>query len=116
MPDNSRKYFDTAELARQIVKGPDKVYDKETGKWKNDYNSQYEVKGHNLGLMCEFYGIEHGELHRADVDALATGKLLVAMMNDTERVRKAKTVYWQRRPRDGRERSISSPGEEQSLR
>ena len=114
------------ELARQIVKGPDKVYDKETGKWKNDYNSQYEVKGHNLGLMCEFYGIEHGELHRADVDALATGKLLVAMMNDTERVRKAKRNS--RMAKDfefdivehigvlAEKTKISSPGEEQSLR
>lgn len=90
LPDNNRLYIDTAELSRQIVKGPDKVFDKETGKWKNDYNSQYEVRGHNLGLMCEFYGIEHSELHRADVDALATGRLLVAMMQDTERVRKAK--------------------------
>lgn len=90
LPDEKRKYYDTAELARQIVKGPDKVFDKETGKWKNDYNSQYEVKGHSLGTMCEFYGIEHGQLHRADVDALATGRLLIALMQDTERVRKAK--------------------------
>lgn len=88
--DRKRMYFDTAELARQIVKGPEKVFDKETGKWKNDYNSQYEVKGHSLGTMCEFYGIEHGQLHRADVDALATGRLLIALMHDKERVRKAK--------------------------
>ena len=40
--------------------------------------------------MCEFYGLEHGELHRADEDALMTGKLLLAMMADKERVRKAK--------------------------
>ena len=90
LPDKNRRYFDTAELARQMVKGPDKVYDEGSGKWRNDYNSQYEVKGHSLGTMCEFYGIEHGELHRADVDALATGRLLVAMMKDTERIRKAR--------------------------
>ena len=90
LPDKNRRYFDTAELARQMVKGPDKVFDEGTGKWRNDYNSQHEVKGHSLGTMCEFYGIEHGELHRADVDALATGRLLVAMMKDTERIRKAR--------------------------
>lgn len=90
LPDKNRRYFDTAELARQMVKGPDKVYDEASGKWRNDYNSQYEVKGHSLGNMCEFYGVEHGELHRADVDALATGRLLVAMMKDTERIKKAK--------------------------
>lgn len=90
LPDKNRSYFDTAELARQMVKGPDKVFDEGSGKWRNDYNSQYEVKGHSLGTMCEFYGIEHGELHRADVDALATGRLLVAMMKDTERIRKAR--------------------------
>lgn len=90
LPDKGRRYIDTAELARKIVKGPDKVLDPESGKWKNDYNSKYEVKGHNLGLMCEFYGLEHGELHRADEDALMTGKLLLAMMADKERVRKAK--------------------------
>ena len=90
LPDKGRTYIDTAELARKIVKGPDKVFDQETGRWKNDYHSRYEVKGHNLGQMCEFYGLEHGELHRADEDALMTGKLLVAMMKDTDRVRKAK--------------------------
>ena len=90
LPDKCRKYIDTAELARKIVKGPDKVFDQESGRWKNDYNSEYEVKGHNLGLMCEFYGLDHGELHRADEDALMTGKLLVAMMADKERVMKAK--------------------------
>ena len=90
LPDKGRKYIDTAELARKIVKGPDKVYDQETGKWKNDYNSKYEVKSHSLGPMCEFYGLEHGELHRADEDALMTGRLLLVMMSDKDRVRKAK--------------------------
>ena len=90
LPDHKRIYIDTAELSRQMVKGPDKVYDEASGRWRNDYNSQYEVKGHNLGLMCEFYGLEHGELHRADEDALMTGKLLLAMMADKERLRKAK--------------------------
>ena len=90
LPDRGRMYIDTAELARKIVKGPDKVYDQETGKWKNDYSSQYEVKSHSLGPMCEFYGLAHGELHRADEDALMTGRLLLVMMADTERVRKAK--------------------------
>ena len=90
LPDNNRIYIDTAELSRQMVKGPDKVYDQASGRWRNDYNSQYEVKGHNLELMCEFYGLEHGELHRADEDALVTGKLLVALMNDKERIKKAR--------------------------
>ena len=90
LPDKSRKYIDTAELARKIVKGPDKVYDQEAGRWKNDYSSEYEVKGHSLGTMCEFYGLRHGELHRADEDALMTGRLLLALMADKERVRKAK--------------------------
>lgn len=90
LPDKERLYVDTAELSRQMIKGPDKVYDETSGRWRNDYNSQYEVKGHNLGLMCEFYGIEHGELHRADEDALVTGKLLVALIGDKERIMKAK--------------------------
>ena len=90
LPDKNRIYIDTAELSRQMVKGPDKVYDQVSGRWRNDYNSQYEVKGHNLELMCEFYGLEHGELHRADEDALVTGKLLVALMNDKERIKKAR--------------------------
>ncbi len=90
LPDKERLYVDTAELSRQMIKGPDKVYDETSGRWCNDYNSQYEVKGHNLGLMCEFYGIEHGELHRADEDALVTGKLLVALIGDKERIMKAK--------------------------
>ncbi|MBR2539784.1 MAG: hypothetical protein IKE85_02995 [Mogibacterium sp.] len=90
LPDGSRKYFDTAELARQMVKGPDKVYDRDTGKWRTDYTSQYEVKGHSLGTMCDFYGIGHGELHRADVDALATGRLFTALMKDTDRLNRAR--------------------------
>ena len=90
LPDSGRIYIDTAELAHKIIKGPDKVYDRATGKWKNDYSSRFEVKSHSLGALCEFYGLEHGELHRADEDALMTGKLLLAMMADTERVKKAK--------------------------
>ena len=90
LPDNSRIYIDTAELSRQIVKGPDKVFDKDTGKWRSDYNSSYEVKSHSLGLMLEFYGIEHGTLHRADEDATATGRLLLALTSDKERLKKAK--------------------------
>ena len=90
LPDNDRIYIDTAELSRQLVKGPDKVYDEAAGRWVNNYDSQYEVKGHNLGLMLEFYGIEHGALHRADEDALATGRLLMALTGDKERLKKAK--------------------------
>ena len=90
LPDKARIYIDTVELSHQLVKGPDKVYDKDTGRWRSDYTSQYEVKGHNLGLMCEFYGIEHGELHRADEDALATGKLFMALISDKDRIWKAK--------------------------
>lgn len=90
LPDQEHMYIDTAELSQQMVKGPDRVYDKDTGRWRIDYTSQYEVKGHNLGFMCEFYGIDHGTLHRADEDALATGKLLVALIGDKERIRKAK--------------------------
>ena len=40
--------------------------------------------------MLEFYGIEHGVLHRADEDALATGRLLMALTGDKERLKKAK--------------------------
>ncbi len=90
LPDNDRIYIDTAELSRQLVKGPDKVYDEAAGRWVNNYDSQYEVKGHNLGLMLEFYGIEYGALHRADEDALATGRLLMALTGDKERLKKAK--------------------------
>ena len=90
LPDRKRLYIDTAELAQKIVKGPDKVFDQGTGRWRNNYNSGYEVKGHKLGTMCEFYGLDHGELHRADEDALMTGKLLIAMMADKDRIRKAK--------------------------
>ena len=66
LPDRGRLYIDTAELARKIVKGPDKVFDQTTGRWKPDYDSDYEIKSHSLGPMCEFYGLEHGTLHRAD--------------------------------------------------
>ena len=90
LPDKGRMYIDTVELAQKVVKGPEKVFDQASGKWKNDYRSDYEVKSHSLGVMVEFYCIEHGELHRADEDAMVTGKLLLAMMADTERVERAK--------------------------
>ena len=32
LPDNDRIYIDTAELSRQLVKGPDKVYDEATSR------------------------------------------------------------------------------------
>ena len=90
LPDKGRMYIDTVELSRLMVKGPDKFYDEASGRWKPDYNSEFEVKGHNLGLMCEFYGIQHGDLHRADEDALMTGYLLLALINDKDRIRKAR--------------------------
>ena len=90
LPDKERMYIDTVELSRQMIKGPDKVYDEAAGRWRSDYNSQYEIKGHNLGTLLEFYGLEHGELHRADEDALMTGYLLLALINDKDRIRKAK--------------------------
>lgn len=90
LPDKARMYIDTVELSRQLVKGPDKTFDEAAGRWRSDYASQYEVKGHSLELMCEFFGIEHGTLHRADEDALATGKLFMALISDKDRIWKAK--------------------------
>jgi len=58
-----RRYFDTLDLARRIVKGED---------------------NYKLATICEHYGIAIAVAHRAAADALATGQLFKSLAKERE--------------------------------
>lgn len=39
-----------------------------------------DIENYKLGTLAEHYGIDVGQLHRSEADAVATGKLLLAML------------------------------------
>lgn len=73
--DTKRKYYCTYEQSKKLLKGP---------KYKHgelDY-SDYDVYDHKLGTLCEYYHIIIPEQHRAAADAMATGKLFLALVDE----------------------------------
>lgn len=92
--ETNRKYYDTLALARQLLKRHRKIYHHnyisvdnmtEEEYYYGSYDDDYEyndVENHKLGTLCDYYEIVHPGPHRADADALATGDLFLALVND----------------------------------
>jgi len=91
--DVKRKYFDTLEIARQVLKRHRRIYNPypdpdnitEEEYYYGNYGEDYEyndVENHKLGTLCEYYGIVHPGPHRADADALVTGDLFLRLVED----------------------------------
>lgn len=81
--DSKRKYIDTLEQARKILKAPKRKKD-EFGLWDIDYDSDYDVLDHQLETLCDYYGIVLVDAHRADIDALATGDLFLELVEEKQ--------------------------------
>lgn len=81
--DTKRKYIDTLEQARKILKAPKRKKD-EFGLWDIDYDSDYDVLDYQLETLCGYYGVMLVDAHRADVDALATGELFLELVEEKQ--------------------------------
>lgn len=82
--DVKRKYFDTLEQAKRILKTPKMVYDKEYEVWEKDYESDYDVEDYKLETLCYYYDIKRYSEHRADADAMATGDLFITLVKEKQ--------------------------------
>lgn len=80
LTDSPRKYFDTLEQAKKLLKRPKAKYDKEYGTYDIDYESDYDVLDYKLGTLCDYYNITIPKAHRANADAFATGKLFLNLI------------------------------------
>lgn len=82
--ETKRKYIDTLEQAKKILKKPKRKYDREYDCWDIDYDSDYDVDDYQLETLCSFYGISLVDSHRADFDALATGDLFLNLVYEKQ--------------------------------
>lgn len=72
--EKKRKYFDTLALAQKTIKKVKMKWDREFGGYYEDYLSD-GVLDHKLVTLCRYLDIPHSGAHRAENDALATGRL-----------------------------------------
>ena len=100
--ETKRKYIDTLEQARKLLKGPkrrknayddyDLAYDDYDYSKKLDYADydyyddydDYDVDDYKLDTLCDYYQIIRTNIHRADLDALATGDLFLNLVSEKQ--------------------------------
>ena len=71
-----RKYFDTCEIAKKILKKPKMKWDREYEEYVINDNYDYDVEDYKLTTLSDFYQIrDNAFAHRAMSDAFATGLL-----------------------------------------
>lgn len=73
--DKHRKFYCTKELAKSCLKAPKYKYDKSTGEYQQDYNSDYDVEDYKLDTLCKAFKIYRAQEHRALGDAFDTARL-----------------------------------------
>lgn len=79
-----RKYYDTMDLAKKVLKDPrSREYDPESGSY--DRVDEYDVENYKLQTLCEYYGIRSdSSAHRSASDAYATGLLFQKLVEDKQ--------------------------------
>lgn len=84
LTESKRKYYDTLEQARKLLKKPKTKYDREYDTYEVDYESEYDVYDYKLETLCDYYNITMPGQHRASADALATGKLFLNLIEEKQ--------------------------------
>lgn len=79
---NKRKYYDTCEIAKTLLKKPKYKYYKEEEAYQIDYERDFDVHNHKLDTLCDYYGIHRNNAHRASSDCLATAILFKHLVHD----------------------------------
>ena len=84
LTESKRKYYDTLEQAKKLLKTPKVKYDREYGIYETDYESEYDVSDYKLKTLCDYYNITIPSQHRASADALVTGKLFLNLIEEKQ--------------------------------
>lgn len=81
--DGKRKFYDTLALAGELLKKSKNAYGGQLGLFADD-EDDYDVLNYKLATLCDYYNITTDAYHRAAGDALATGKLFLALMAEKQ--------------------------------
>jgi DNA polymerase III epsilon subunit family exonuclease len=73
---NKRKYYDTLDIAKSKLKKFDER------KYERNPDHEYDVDDYKLGTLCEYYGVEQIDAHRALGDCYATAQVFEAMLKN----------------------------------
>ena len=88
--DTPRKYIDTLAQAQSLLRKPKRRYfppedQYDDGHWDIDWDCDYDVDNHKLETLCDYYGIVRPYEHQAAADALVTGDLFMALVDEKQR-------------------------------
>ena len=73
--EEKRKFYDTLEQAQKLLRKANSRYEAE---------EEYDVENYKLATLCEFFNITIPCKHRAAADAIATGKLFLALVEEKQ--------------------------------
>ena len=71
----TRRFYDTYELAGHLLKKPKWTYDRDSGGYGPNYNQNYDVMDYKLGTLCAHFWIDRMDAHRALGDCVDTAKV-----------------------------------------
>lgn len=77
-----RKFFDTYIMAGRSLKKPKWEYDKEIGAYAPNYDKNYDVENYKLETLCNYFGIDRMDAHRALGDCVDTAQLFRAFIEE----------------------------------
>jgi DNA polymerase III epsilon subunit-like protein len=77
-----RKFFDTYVMAGRSLKKPKWEYDKEIGAYAPNYDKNYDVENYKLETLCNYFGIDRMDAHRALGDCVDTAQLFRAFIEE----------------------------------
>ena len=81
-----RKYYDTCEIAKTVLKKPKKKWDKDYEEYVTNYDCDYDVEDYKLSTLCDYYQLRDDSFaHRALSDAYATGMLFRRLVREKTR-------------------------------
>ena len=82
--DTPRKYYDTLEQSRKMLKKITYKYNNKTTTWDDEYEMRGDVYDFKLGTLAEYYDITFPSQHRAAGDAMVTGKLFLKLIEEKQ--------------------------------
>lgn len=77
-----RKFYDTMQIAQNVLKKPKSKYDKDLEEYAIDYMSDYDVENYKLETLCNYYKILRLDVHRGLGDCFDTARLFLKLMDE----------------------------------